>query len=235
MNGLKAYKMKKGLKIILGIVVALSLVSLGYLETGHYNANDIANNYPSSSENDNYLSYDNNSDIGFIFYPGAKVESGAYSYLSEVNANVYIAKFPFELAMFDYRIADQIMADNPQINTWYIGGHSLGGVFANRYAVSSTKPIAGIVFLGSYPADGDQSDIPGIALFGDRDLIVGDYKQKTSLFMNNQQVIVLLDANHSGFGNYGQQKGDSELTADQIKAEQRAIIDNINQFIDENS
>lgn len=227
--------MKRWLKVILGIVVTLSIVFIGYLETGHYDANDVAAEYPSSSENNNYISYDNNSNIGFIFYPGAKVESSAYSYLSEVNANVYIAKFPFEMAIFDYDIADQIIEDNPQINTWYIGGHSLGGVFANRYAVRAETPITGIVYLGSYPANGDQSDIPGIAFFGDQDLIVGNYKQKTNLFTNSQKIKVLKDANHSGFGNYGQQKGDSELTTAQIKAEQRAIITNINLFIQENS
>lgn len=227
--------MKKALKVILGIVATLSIIFIGYLETGHYDANSVAIEYPSSAENNKYISYENNSDIGFIFYPGAKVESGAYSYLSEVNANVYIVKFPFEMAIFDYNIADQVIEDNPQIKTWYIGGHSLGGVFANRYAIKAQNLITGIVFLGSYPAEGDQSDIPGLALFGDQDLIVGNYKQKESLLTSNQQVKVLPNANHSGFGNYGQQKGDSKLSAAQIDTEQQAIIKNIDEFMQENN
>lgn len=223
--------MKKVLKVIAVVILVVIIGFMGYLESGHYSASPLASEYPASSENDDYITYDNGSDIGFIFYPGAKVESSAYSYLSAVNANVYIAKFPFEMAMFDYDVADQIIADNPQVSTWYIGGHSLGGVFANRYAVTTSNPISGLVFLGSYPADGDQSDIPGIALFGDQDLVVGDYTAKTEFFTDSQEVIVLENANHSGFGNYGQQKGDSELSAEAIKTEQQTIVKDINEFI----
>lgn len=231
MNGLKAFKVKKLLKtsiILLGIIL---IGSFGYLVSGHYDSDQNAANYLPTTENDSYLTYRDKSDIGFIFYPGAKVESNAYSYLSDITANVYIAKFPFELAMFDYKVADQIIADNPQITKWYIGGHSLGGVFANRYAITSTYPISGLVFLGSYPAAGDQSNLPGIALFGDRDTVVGDYHQKADLFTNDQRIIELTMASHSGFGNYGQQKGDTSLTPDEIHQQQKAIIEQINNFI----
>lgn len=231
MNGLEVSKMKRALKYISLVIIVLIIGSFAYLQTGHYDSDQVATNYVATSEQDKYLSYENESDIGFIFYPGAKVESNAYSYLATVNANVYIAKFPFELAMFDYRIADQIIENNPQITKWYIGGHSLGGVFANRYAITTTNQISGLIFLGSYPAAGYQSDIPAIALFGDQDLVVGNYQQKADLFTSNQTIIELTNANHSGFGNYGQQKGDSELTPSEIAAEQKAIVDNINQFI----
>lgn len=223
--------MKKALKLIGIVILVLVIGFFGYLETGHYNADMAASAYPYTDINDDYITYDNNSSVGFIFYPGAKVDSEAYSYLSSINANVYIAEFPFEMAMFDYKIADQIIEDNPQITKWYIGGHSLGGVFANRYAVTTDQDIAGIVFLGSYPADGDQSDIPGLALFGDQDLVVGDYTEKLNSFTDSDQIIVLENSNHSGFGNYGQQKGDSVLSNEERLAQQEMIVKDINQFI----
>ncbi len=223
--------MKKVLKILAAVVVLIAVVFIGYLEIGHYKADDVAALYTMTSEKDDYITYDNGSNTGFIFYPGAKVESSAYSYLSQINANVYIAKFPFEMAMFDYKVANQIIADHPEITKWYIGGHSLGGVFANRYAVTTDNQIDGIIYLGSYPADGDQSNIPSIALFGDQDLVVGDYTEKTELFTDATEVIVLENANHSGFGNYGQQKGDSELSAEDKEEQQATIIEEINKFI----
>lgn len=223
--------MKKVLKIICIVFLFIVIGTIAYLESGHYNPDMAASAYPYTDINDDYITYDNNSSIGFIFYPGAKVDSEAYSYLSSINANLYVAEFPFEMAMFGYKVADQIISDNPQITTWYIGGHSLGGVFANRYAVTTEQDIAGIVFLGSYPAEGDQSDIPGLALFGDQDLVVGDYTEKLSNFTACDQIIVLENSNHSGFGNYGQQKGDSVLSNDERLTQQKLIVKDINEFI----
>lgn len=222
---------KNIIKIIGVILLTITIIFIGYLESGHYDADETALQYSGAVYEDNYITYDNNSTTGFIFYPGAKVDSEAYSYLSTLSANVYIAKFPFEMAMFDYDIADQIIDDNPQVDNWYIGGRSLGGVFANRYTSENLDAINGIVYLGSYPAASDIIDIPQLALFGSQDLVVGDYTDKLELFGNDAQIIEIPNANHSGFGNYGQQKGDSELTADQIAAQQQVIINAINNFI----
>ncbi len=224
--------MKKVLKIVLAVIVVIALFFVAYLETGHYNATAVATEYSQTDETSDYISYEDDSQTtGFIFYPGAKVESSAYSYLSDINANVYIAKFPFELAMFDYKIADQIIEDNPQITNWYIGGHSLGGVFANRYAITTENKIDGVVYLASYPAESDITDIPSLAMFGADDLVVGDYHEKLELFTDSATVEILEEANHSGFGNYGQQKGDSELTSDQMSAQKEEVIKLINKFI----
>lgn len=223
--------MKKVLKVLAAIVLVIAIVFIGYLESGHYNADERAAEYVATNENDNYITYDKGSNVGFIFYPGGKVESSAYSYLSEIDANVYIAKFPFELAMFDYDIADEVIADNPQVDTWYIGGHSLGGVFANRFAVNNQELFSGVVFLGSYPAESDDSTLPGLAFFGDQDLVVGDYNEQLDKFGQSTEIKILTDGNHSGFGNYGQQKDDSELSTDLLIAQQEKIIDDINSFI----
>lgn len=223
--------MKKALKILVVIILVIAVAFIGYLESGHYNADDRAAEFTATSEVDNYITYDNNSNVGFIFYPGGKVESSAYSYLSQIDANVYIAKFPFELAMMDADIAAEVIEDNPQVDTWYIGGHSLGGVFANRFAVNNQELFSGVVFLGSYPAEGDDSTLPGLAFFGDQDLVVGDYNDQLSKFGQSTEIEILTNGNHSGFGNYGQQKGDSELSTDLLIAQQDKIVKDINDFI----
>ncbi|WOO87294.1 alpha/beta hydrolase [Mollicutes bacterium LVI A0039] len=226
--------MRKSIKVIIVVTLAILAFMLGYLLTGHYEASDTALSYTITQEQSDYITYDNNSQTGFIFYPGAKVDSKAYGYLSELDANVYVAKFPFEMAMMDSDIAETIMSDNPEVENWYIGGHSLGGVFANRYAIENMDKIDGVVFLGSYPVSSAESILPSIALFGDQDLIVGDYTEKLGQFTDVAEIIVLDNANHSGFGDYGQQQGDAELTDEQLDQQRETILSEINEFINKN-
>jgi len=41
-----------------------------------------------------------------------------------------LTKMPFHLAVLDKNAADGIHQQYPQIENWYIGGHSLGGAMA---------------------------------------------------------------------------------------------------------
>lgn len=74
---------------------------------------------------------------GFIFYPGGKVEYTAYIPLMEVLASegilCVLVEMPFNLAVLDMNAADGIPEQYPQIEQWYIGGHSLGGAMAATY------------------------------------------------------------------------------------------------------
>ncbi len=205
-----------------------------YLNIGHYKSLENMDNYSNYIDHEEYLEFNNNSNIGFIFYPGAKVESESYSYLSNLNANVYIARFPFEMAMFDYKIADKIILDNPDIDSWYIGGHSLGGVFAAEEVKLDSSKFEGIVYLASYPAKENDLLINELAIFGEDDLVVGDYNKHIEALGNNAQIEVLENSNHSGFGNYGQQKGDSELNNSYLTNQRNLVIELINNFISNN-
>ena len=74
---------------------------------------------------------------GLIFYPGGKVEHTAYIPLMQACAEngilCVIVEMPFNLAVFDVNAADGIQKEYPQIENWYIGGHSLGGSMAASY------------------------------------------------------------------------------------------------------
>ena len=71
---------------------------------------------------------------------GCKILSGwavdpiAYAPLAKEIAaegySVIISKMPFNLAILDHNVADEIIQANPRIMSWTIGGHSLGGVMA---------------------------------------------------------------------------------------------------------
>ena len=58
----------------------------------------------------------------------------------------------FNLAILSPNRADSIINNYKDIDTWVIGGHSLGGVMASNYALKNDK-IKGLVLLASYPQD----------------------------------------------------------------------------------
>ena len=71
---------------------------------------------------------------GLIFYHGGKVEHTAYiplmQALSARGILCVLVEMPFRLAVFDVDAAAGIPEDFPQIEHWYIGGHSLGEFFS---------------------------------------------------------------------------------------------------------
>lgn len=82
-----------------------------------------------------------------VFYPGGMVEPASYSPLARTLAEhghrVYIAKMPLNLAIFGQNRADIFIAEHPD-EAFVIGGHSLGGVFASRYASEHSDKLEGI-------------------------------------------------------------------------------------------
>ncbi|MGG0643792.1 alpha/beta family hydrolase [Sporosarcina gallistercoris] len=157
-------------------------------------------------------------DIGFIFYPGAKVEAPAYAKMAkEIAAKGYpvlVADLPFNLAILSPDRADKIISDHPEIKRWIIGGHSLGGVMAADYALDH-KEIEGLVLLASYPqskTDLSDSALKVLSLWGSNDKVADLEKVKDAKQMmpSDAEFIVIKGGNHSGFGEYGHQKGDGE-------------------------
>ena len=78
-----------------------------------------------------------NPKAGLIFYPGGKVEYTAYEPLLKACAEhdilCIVVPMPFNLAMLDESAADGIREQFPEVKTWYMGGHSLGGSMAASY------------------------------------------------------------------------------------------------------
>ena len=74
---------------------------------------------------------------GFIFYPGGKVEYTAYVPLMQACAEqgilCVLVEMPFNLAVLNVNAANGIQEKYPEIEDWYIGGHSLGGSMAASY------------------------------------------------------------------------------------------------------
>jgi len=118
---------------------------------------------------------------GFIFYPGGRIDPRGYSdmmrTISEKGYLVVVPTMPINMAIFDFNIADEIIAAHPEIAHWVIGGHSVGGTAAAQYTFENPKYINGLAIWSSYPADNsDLSDLnlPVILMYGGNETGVTD-------------------------------------------------------------
>lgn len=168
-----------------------------------------------------------NTKAGLIFYPGGKVEHGAYEPLmrecAERGILCVLVKMPFNLAVFDVNAADGIKDSFPEIDSWGIGGHSLGGSMAASYASGKAGEFSSLILLGSYStADLSGSDLNVLSAYGSEDRVLNleKYeKYKKNLPANTDEVIIEGGC-HAYFGAYGEQDGDGEAQitrAEQIK------------------
>ncbi len=222
--------MKKVFKI-LGLVISVIVVVFFIYVNIYYKADEEALSYLKqsnvSTKND-YIEIDVDSEIGFIFYPGAKVEYSAYlplmNTISKLNINVYIVDMPFNLSIFNQNAASAIMQAEDEIHTWYIGGHSLGGISASLFASENTE-IEKLFLFASY----NNTSYPlsqTLTIYGSEDLLVdGDIQYE-------KNVVVIEGGNHAQFGNYGIQRKDGSAQIDASKQQERTQ-QLMKQFIEE--
>ncbi len=115
-------------------------------------------------------------EMGLVFYPGGRIPADGYAPLARVLAEngvmVVLVPMPLNLAILDPDAATAVIEANPEVLTWVIGGHSLGGVMAARYAHSHAESVAGLVLLAAYPEDQinlSKRDLAVASIYGDRD------------------------------------------------------------------
>lgn len=170
---------------------------------------------------------------GIVFYPGGKVEYMAYKALMEALASRGVAciliEMPFNLAMFDMDAADGMTAKYPEVDEWYMAGHSLGGSMAASY-VEDNDDFAGLILLASYSID-DLSDeglrVLSICASEDRVLNAEAYEKNKKNLPDNYVEYVIEGGCHAYFGVYGAQEGDGTPTitnVEQIKRTAEAIV-----------
>ncbi|HFJ9453727.1 alpha/beta hydrolase [Bacillus anthracis] len=154
--------------------------------------------------------------IGVIFYQGAKVEAEAYSYLGEALAKdghfVVMPKLPLNLAILGINAVDSVMEQYPEVQKWYVAGHSMGGAMISKYAFQNEEKVDGIIFLGSYPADDfSTKSIPMLSIYGEVDALATVEKiENNKKFMSKNTIMHMIKGgNHAHFGMYGEQKGDN--------------------------
>lgn len=219
---------KNWIKLSLGILLFLGLGFFGYISI-YYRADNQALAILDKTdvyEMDNYIELKADSDIGFIFYPGGKVESLAYLPLLDSirnqGINVYLVNMPFNLAVFNINAADTIIEKYPNINQWYIGGHSLGGAMASQYLNKNEEKFEGLIQLSAYPLNDSESNV--LILYGSNDKVLD--LEKLSSFNS----VKIKGGNHAYFGNYGEQDGDGTATISR-EDQQSITVEAILEFI----
>lgn len=152
---------------------------------------------------------------GLIFYPGGKVEHTAYiplmNELSSRGILCVVVEMPFHLAVLDINGAEGIREQFPQIEGWYIGGHSLGGSMAAAYLAACADAFEGLILLGSYSAtDLSATDLAVLSVYGSEDMVMNreKYEESRGNLPKNVQELVIDGGCHAYFGMYGPQDGD---------------------------
>ena len=155
-------------------------------------------------------------ETGFIFYPGERIDASAYAKLCKKIASsgyeVIVADMPFNYAAFGENKATKIMDENPNIKNWVIGGDSLGGTIASKYA-EKNKNVDGIVLISSYPKDNLKDlGIKVLSISGSKDDVI-NYEElinSKNILPEDTKYVEIEGANHSQFGSYGLYNGDGE-------------------------
>ena len=171
---------------------------------------------------------------GFIFYPGGKVEHTAYlplmQQLSEKGVLCILVEMPFRLAVLNSDAAGDHLKEYPEIQNWYIGGHSLGGAMAANYLSENTDDFKGLVLLGAYSTkDLSKTNLKVLSVYRSEDKVLNatKYAKNKKNLPKNFTEIILAGGCHAYFGMYGTQKGDGVPTlsnTDQIIHTANAIL-----------
>jgi hypothetical protein len=174
---------------------------------------------------------------GIIFYPGGLVDCRAYAPLAKEIAmrgyNVIIVKMPLNLAVFGTNNAGSILNEFNHTQKWVIAGHSLGGVFAARFAHNNPGALKGIIFLASYPdVDLSHSNLRALCICGTNDRVMNiDSFYKSMRKMPEDTRFIRIDgANHANFGYYGNQFGDGTAEISR-EAQQYQTVRSIVDFV----
>jgi hypothetical protein len=175
---------------------------------------------------------------GVVFYPGARVHPDAYveslaPLVREGNVTVVIPRMPLNLAIFDYlgaqtglspSAATVAMDEHPAIVDWYVGGHSLGGAMACRYARNNPDKLDGLVLYGAY-CDRDISErgLSVLSVVGTADTVLNwaAYEENLEHLPDDATVAEVDGMNHTQFGSYTGQPGDDPAPTSYAEAHAR--------------
>jgi pimeloyl-ACP methyl ester carboxylesterase len=168
--------------------------------------------------------------LGLVLYPGGKVPPAAYApQAREIAAAGYlvvIVAVPLNLAVFDIDAAADVLHEHPDIRTWALGGHSLGGSMAAQFIDSHPGSVRGLVLWASYSAADLSDDAIDVAsIFGTLDHGAPTFTSQGNLAkLGSRVVLTPIDGgNHEQMGWYTGQPDDPPATISRTE-QQRQVI-----------
>ena len=175
---------------------------------------------------------------GLIYYPGGLVDPEAYAVTAQGIADagylVVVPKMPLNLAFTGINRADGIRADYPEIESWVIGGHSLGGAMAAEYAKNNVDSLDGLIMFASYPADNEDFvdfPIPILTIIGSRDPGAPQQEAFYEAIADSARRFVIEGGNHRQYADYSFQRDDGIATISAAEQQDQIIVATV-QFLD---
>ena len=221
---------------VLLILAILAGVFFWYV-SDYYRAEDVAlevlaqDSGITVQDNLTILSPTSPADTAIIFYPGAKVEAEAYlpllDQIRQTGVTCILVHMPFHMAIFDADAAEKVMEQFPDIQHWYMAGHSMGGAMASKFASDHPNEVEGLILMGAY-LYGDYPEEKTLTIYGSLNQSVEDKIDYT------ENIVEIEGGNHAQFGNYGPQKGDlpAGISAEE---QQRQTVEAIQSFLADRS
>lgn len=154
---------------------------------------------------------------GVVFYPGGLVDFDAYvpmcRAIADHGVSAALVRMPGNFAFMDMDAALRVPALLPEVEHWYIAGHSLGGVMGGSCAAKHPERFDGVILLASYVTD-NLTSTRVLSVYGTQDGVLNHnrYAQYRANLPADLTEVVIPGGCHSFFGNYGMQKGDGTPT-----------------------
>lgn len=224
---------KKSILILAGILIIVGICVL-FFRANTYNADAYAietvNNPTtgitvtrldaSSLFHNNALAFipEKETAAGLVFYPGAMVDYEAYAPLMEACARegilCILVNMPLNLAILDQNAADKYTTLVPNIDNWYIAGHSLGGAIASYHVYNNPEKYKGLIFLAAFSTkDLKDTGLNVLSIYGSEDKVLRQSSYQKSLSNLSDYTEYIIDGgNHAYYAYYGEQKGDGTAT-----------------------
>ncbi len=165
---------------------------------------------------------------GFILYGGASIDPRAYAPAAYAIAAeghlVVLVKMPIDTSLLAPERADVIINDLGTINTWAIGGHSMGGIAGCEYAKANLDKIDAVILWASHPSEAnrlDETDLKALSISATND---GIYPENLIIasaehLPEDTVWVVIQGGNHYQFGWYLDDHkpidGDAEISLEQ--------------------
>jgi hypothetical protein len=158
-------------------------------------------------------------DTGLVLYTGGKVPPAAYAPAAQAIAQaghvVIIVPAPLNLAILDTGAAAAAIADHPEVSSWAVGGHSLGGASAALFVDGHPGVVDGLALWASFSSADLAGDGLAVALvYGSLDNGVPSFTAPDALARLGSEVTttVIEGGNHEQMGWYTGQPNDPPAT-----------------------
>ena len=220
--------MRRRNKIIIGVLLVVTIILVGFIVWAETPLGPMPEAYDalnSDSEvtvsTDRWLVFEpvnSSKNIGFIVYPGGRVDYRSYAPLAHAMAAegffTIIAPMPLNLAVFGVNAANDIINSYPEISSWAIGGHSLGGTMAAQFTYENPSKVSGLILWAAYPTSENNLSKRSLlvtTIHGSLDGLVSSSQIQDSMKLLPPTTIriEIAGGNHAQFGWYGDQPGDN--------------------------